>query len=417
MINLFNYLLVSNFFTSGFVLFTKPFEFYVGYIFMLLFLAMYIFSFGRLEINKMFILILTLATLLSLLNIFWGNDSCFLFLKQFGGFLFNGVVYYLLIRINKNDIDKLFRVYLKIAFIVAIIGIFQEFSYLIGFKYGYDFSYFMSKISNFMGTEFGMIRVSSILPEPAHFGTVMAPAIFVSVLNIVKRENNFISRKASILIIISVLLSFSLVSYLGIVVASFLIVFNYRKIMFIVVCTSALFAFISSAYLFMPTIRMRVDDTVSIVTGRMPLDKTNNTTFVLCNNAIIAYKSFLHNPLFGSGLGSHPMSYDHYISQAIDPRKYIIGQDSKDASSLFVRLLSETGLMGVVSFFYFIVKFYVSKKRDVHFWIISNSIICLFILYLVRQGNYFYCGFIFFIWAYFFTAKSAVKLINSDIKK
>ena len=241
MINLFNYLLVSNCFTGGFILFTTPFEFYIGYIFMILFLAMYVFSFGRFEINKVFIFILTQVILLSLLNVFWGNDSYFSLLKQFAGFLFNGVGYYLLLKINKNNIDKLFRVYLKLAFIVAIIGIFQEFSYLIGFKYGYDFSYFIPKISSLMGTVFGMIRISSILPEPAHFGAVMAPAMFVSVLNIVKRESNFISRKASILIIISVLLSFSLVSYVGIVIALFLIVFNYKKIMLTVACTSALF--------------------------------------------------------------------------------------------------------------------------------------------------------------------------------
>ena len=47
-------------------------------------------------------LILSLASLFSLLNVFWGNNSISLFLKQFLGFLLNGVVYYLLIRVNKN---------------------------------------------------------------------------------------------------------------------------------------------------------------------------------------------------------------------------------------------------------------------------------------------------------------------------
>ena len=182
--------------------------------------------------------------------------------------------------------------------------------------------------------------------------------------------------------------------------------------MLTVACTSALFVFIFSTYLCIPAIRMRVDDTVSVVTGRTPIDKTNNTTFVFCNNMIIAYKSFLNNPLFGSGLGSNPMSYDRYIPQAIDSREYNIGQDKKDASSLFSRLLSETGLIGILLFFYFIVKFYVSKKKNAHFWIISNSIICLFILNLIRQGNYFSCGFIFFVWLYYFTGKSIVNSIR-----
>lgn len=417
MINLFNCLLISNIFTSGFVLFRTPFEFYVGYIFMILFLVMYAY-FGKLKINRTFIFVLTLVSLLSLFNVLLGNNSIFLFLKQFFGFLLNGVVYYLLIRVNKNDINKLFCIYLRLAFIIAMIGIFQELSFLIGFKYGYDYSYFIPKFG-FGGTALGMLRVSSILSEPSHFGTAMVPAMFVSVLNIIKREYNFISRKASFLIIISILLSFSLVSYLGIVIALVLIMFNYKKVRLIVTCAIMLFVFIRSVYLYMPDIRMRVDDTVSVITGDAPIGKGNLSTFTFCSNAMVAYKSFLNNPLFGSGLGSHPISYNRYIDQFIRSdvlHSYTIPLCVEDAGSLFFRLMSETGLLGIFLFFYFIIRFYVSRGKDVHFWIISNSIVCLFVMNLIRTGNYFSCGFIFFVWAYYFTGKSIANSINSDIK-
>ncbi|MFH1395484.1 MAG: hypothetical protein ABIH09_04930, partial [Candidatus Omnitrophota bacterium] len=94
------------------------------------------------------------------------------------------------------------------------------------------------------------------------------------------------------------------------------------------------------------------------------------------------------------------------IAQVVDPTKIIQVLNRTDAASLFSRLISEMGLLGIALFFYFIVKFYVSKKMDEHYWMISNAILCLFIVNLLRQGNYFYSGFIFFVWAYYFTYRN-----------
>lgn len=409
MINLFNYLLISGVFTSGFVLFRTPFEFYISYIFMILFVAIYFFHYHKIQVNKVFLLILMSVSILSLLNIFWGNNSAFSLLKQFGGFILNGVVYYLLIRINKSNINKLFRIYLKLAIIVAVIGIIQEVSFLIGFTYGYDYSYFIPKF-NGGGTALGMLRVTSILPEPSHFGGAMAPAMFVSVLNIIRGENSFIGRNASVLIITSILLSFSLTAYVGIVMALILIMLNYKRVGLIAVVATILIAFAVSSYRYIPEIRIRVDDTYAVVAGRAALGEGNLSTFAFISNASVAYKSFMNNPLFGAGMGSHPISYNKYIEQLVGPDAPAASTSPlcvDDAGSLFFRLMSETGLFGMFLFFYFIIKFYVSRKRDAHFWIISNSIICLFGMNLIRLGNFFYCGFIFFVWAYYFASKCA----------
>ena len=406
-INVFNYFLISNVFTAGFVFFTTPFECYVGYLFMMLFLAFYVFSFGKFEINKFFILLLVLASIFSLFNVFAKNYSFFPFLKQFLGFLFNGVVYFLLLKVNKYDVDKLFRVYMNLAVIVAIIGIFQEFSFLIGFEQGYDYSLFSSKFSS-GSTALGMLRVTSILPEPSHFGGAMAPAIFVSVLNMFKRESSFISKKSSFLIILSVLLSFSLVSYLGIVGALILVICNLKRFKLIVMSMVLLCVFIGIFYIYVPEIHLRINDTAAVITGNEPLGVGNLSTFAFCSNAMVAWKSFLNNPLFGSGLGSHPFSYDRYIDQIVGSNitpELSLPLCVDDAGSLFFRLASETSLLGLLLFFYFAIKFYILKSKDNHYWVISNAIACLFIVNLTRMGNYFYCGFIFFIWMYYFTNK------------
>lgn len=412
MINVFNYLLVSAVFTAGFVFFRTPFEFYVGYVFMISFLIWYVFSFGKLEINSVFILTLTLVSIFSLLSVFFKDDHFLSFLKPFLGFLFNGVVYYLLIKVNRYDVNRIFCVYMKFALIIAMIGIFQEFSFLVGFKYGYDYSYFIQRFS-IGGTALGMLRVTSILPEPSHFGGAMAPAIFVSVLNVINGESHFISRKASFLIITSVLLSLSVVSYLGIVIALILVLCNCRKFRLISMGVVVLFVFIWSFYSYVPDMHMRINDTIAVMTGKEPLGLGNLSTFAFCSNAMVAWKSFLNNPLFGSGLGSHPLSYDRYIAQIIGPNAEpdrTLRLCADDAGSLLFRLISETGLFGVLLFFYFIIRFYVSKGKDGYFWIISNSILCLFVVNLTRMGNYFYCGLILFVWIYYFANKNATHL-------
>jgi len=405
MITFFNYLLISNTFLGGFILFRGYFDFYLGYVFMICFLFFCIYSYRKLYVSKSFIFILLFMSLLSFLNVFLGNDSVPCLLKIFLGFIFNGVVYYMLFRLNNNEVDKLFRIYLQIACVVALIGIFQEISYLAGFEGGYDYRSFISRTVP-PNVQSGILRVTSIMQEPSHFGNAMAPAMFVSILNIIRKKGHFISKKMSCLIIISVLLSFSLVAYIGIAIAFILIMLNYRRV--ILICTSAIILFVSAlvSYRYLPAIKMRVDQTVAVINGNIPLETANLSTFSFCSNGLVALRSFMNNPLFGAGLGSHPLSFDKYLPQTVNQDLISLSLNREDACSLFFRLISETGLLGVFLFFYFILRFYVSKGRDEYYWIISNSIACLFVLNLLRQGNYFYCNFIFFIWAYYFTSKN-----------
>lgn len=405
MITLFNYLLLSNIFTGSVVFFTVPFEFYLGYVFMVLFLGVYIFHYHKFQISSKFIIILLLFVVLSFFNFLSEDVSFFLLSKQIFGFLLNGLVYYLLIRVNKYNVDKLFRVYLNLAFIIALIGIFQAVCFSLHFKPGFDYSYFLPRFKQ-GGNVFGILRVSSILPEPSFFGAVMMPAVFVAISNIFKRENRFVSLKRSFLIVISVVLSFSMVSYAGIICACFLVMINYRKFKLIVFGALVITVFMMAAYT-APLIKRRVDDTAAVMVGKISPERANMSTFALVINALVAYKSFMHNPIFGSGLGSHPISFDKYNTSVINFKVFTVAPCKGDAGSLFLRLISETGLLGLVLFVYFIFKFYVSRKKHKHLWAISNSIFCLFFINLIRMGNFFSGGFIFFVWLYYFTGKQA----------
>ncbi|MCP4650711.1 MAG: hypothetical protein GY853_11620 [PVC group bacterium] len=402
---IFNYLMISNIFTGGFVFTTELFDLYLSYLFIFFFTFSYIFSHNKLNINRKFIYILVLFSFFSFLNVLLGNNSISFLSKTVVGFIVNGIPYYLLIRLNDNNIDKLFRIYLKLACVVALIGVFQEISFLVGFEYGYDFRFFIPRMVA-PHSQLGMLKVTSIIPEPAHFGAVMAPAIFVSILNIFQKKKYFISQKMSCLIIISVMLSFSLVAYLSIVVVFILIMLNYKRVQLITVFAIILGSLMFTTYKHFPEFRFKINDTVSVISGNVPLYKVNLSTFAFCSNGFVAYKSFMSNPLIGSGLGSHPMSYDRYIAAVIDSKINKWALNRKDASALFFRVVSETGLIGIFLVFSFMFKFHVSRKKDDYLWIISNAITCLFVLKLLRQGNYFYNGFFFFVWVYYFAYKN-----------
>jgi len=412
MITIFNYLLVFNVFGGAFTMFRQPFEFNLGYLFIIFFLIAYIWRYRSLCVNSSFIILLIILTILSLINVYFGNNTVFLLAKQVSGILITGVAYYLLVKINNYDINKLFKIYLQIALIVAAIGVFQELSFLVGFRMGYDYKWVPMMIKWECGHAGGalsrLLRINSIFMEPAHFAISMAPAFFASFLAIIKKSNLFLkARWANFVIIISYILTFSIIAYVAILIS--LLLFPHpkkKRYLLILAVTIPVLSF--AVYNFIPDIRMRVDDGVKIINQlKMPPD-THESVYSVVSNSFVAFKSFMANPLFGHGLGSHPVSYDKFIRLGAP---YGFWQADRpevckgDSGSLFLRLLSEIGLFGIAIAFYFIFRFRLKMGNNRKLEIISNGIFILFILYLLRQAHYFYNGLFFFVWVYYFAYK------------
>jgi len=221
-----------------------------------------------------------------------------------------------------------------------------------------------------------------------------------------------------LIIISSVFLSFSLVGYIGMIVSLALLFYNYVKIRYLVIGTMLIAVLIFFAYNNIGDLKMRIDDSIDVLTGKMNLYSANLSTFTLLSNTLVAYESFKDNPVFGSGLGSHEISYNTYIGKVVDVDKVIKFLNMQDANSLFLRLLSETGLFGILLFFYFIFKFHVLRKNDKsgYLWLISNAILAMFLIRLLRCGHYFVGGFFFFFWLYYFAGRSST-LAKVELKK
>ena len=94
--------------------------------------------------------------------------------------------------------------------------------------------------------------------------------------------------------------------------------------------------------------------------------------------------------MFGTGLGSHEDAFNKYTLTGTII-KYDFAFNKKDGNSLFIRLCTETGLVGVffivfLTFKCFILK--VDNKNKTQSLIISQALFILILLSLIRQGNY-----------------------------
>lgn len=378
----------------------------VSYIVMALIFILWLPILRDLNFNKGFLFAFIGIILFSFFNILTGKDEFGLLSKQVIGILFNSLWFYGLIKINNYDIKKLFKIYLNIAFFVALIGLFQEFSYIIKFKNGYNFSYLFPNFWRITPSgNSHLLRVNSIFPEPIGFCVTILPALFASLISFFKNSSLLLGRFKSSVIIAAFLLSFSLIGYIGIFFAVFLIAINQKRKKMLIITLIFICLSLILMYTCVNDFQYRINDSLKAITGKMALEKTNTSTYALFSNALIAFKSFKNNPLFGSGLGSYELSYIQNIENAVNFENVGKFVSYRDANSLFLRLLSETGLFGVILFFVFLFKYFIgiSKDKTGYLWIINNGILIMFALRLIRVGHYFIDGFFFFFWLYYFS--------------
>jgi hypothetical protein len=146
---------------------------------------------------------------------------------------------------------------------------------------------------------------------------------------------------------------------------------------------------------------MRVVDTV-VAIQKSDVEDANLSTFALVSNMFVTAQVFDDSPILGHGLGSHPLSHARYLEE-IPGIQSFIDMDAErlnatDAASLFLRSLSELGLVGLLGILVFIWYFHV--PGDGLPAQISNAILIYFFLKLLRSGIYFGPEQFFFILVY-----------------
>lgn len=398
-------------FINSFVFFKEPFEFYIGYLIFLVLLPGYIYKFG---FNKSLFFIFFTLLITGLVHVLLGNNTSAQFLKIFIGLFLSYFFYYYVVLAFDFNIERLFKWYLKGAYIVSVIGLIQFFSFLIGFKWGYDFRWILNKWGVILGGNFG-IRVNSVFGEPTYLAATISAAFFVAVYNLFRGETYGLSRKQSLVIIIVYILSFSGLGQVGIFLTLIFLGISFGLVRYIIVIIPVILISFNFLYKNVNDFKTRFDSTFDlfIENKEFELGKTHGSSFILYNNYHVALTNFKSNFLFGTGVGSHPTAFEKY-SLAKGIKVYGFNLNSADANSMFLRLMSETGLFGLLIFLIIVVKCYV--KRDInhlsYHWLISNSILIMILLNLFRQGHYFLNGFPFFVILYYYNSVSYRNYLN-----
>jgi len=398
-------------FINSIVFFRQPFEFYIGYIIFIVLLPGFIHRFG---FNKNLFFIFLILFTVGITHILIGNNTAGQFFKVFVGLFLSYFFYYYVVLELKYNIEQLFKWYLKGAYIVSLIGIFQFVSYQIGFVQGYRLFNIFNKWGIITGGNFG-IRVNSVFAEPTHLGALLSAAFFVALYNLLRKDTYGLSRFQSIIVILVYLLSFSGLGQIGVFLSFILLGISFGLVRYIIVLVPLIIISFNFLYNNVEEFKTRFDSTFDLFVDEkdFELGKTHGSSFILYNNYIVAKENFKSNFLFGTGIGSHPTAFERY-SLAKNIKVWGFNLNSADANSMFLRLMSETGLFGLGIFFIIMVKCYVRRDKNylTYHWLISNGILIMILLNLFRQGHYFLNGFPFFIILYYYNSISYRNYIN-----
>jgi len=400
-------------FVSSITFFNSPFEGYLHYVIFMLLLPSFYSRFG---VPKTPFKLLFIPFVLGVLQIYSGNNTWAGFMKIFIGVMLSASFYQYVMLHYEFKTEKIFAYYMKGAYIVSVIGIIEVISYIIGFKPGYDYSWLLNKWG-YVKNSSGSLRMNSIFSEASQCAIMIAPAAFVVIYNIIFRKNYFIHTQKGLLILVATVLTTSSTGFIGFFITGILIILNYAKISNFIGAAIIFTAFGSLLYGNVPEVKSRVDSGLGLwVDEDFSRDNVNSSSFVLYNNYHIATENFKQNPIGGTGLGSHAIAFEKY-SLTKQAGFLNIDFNKSDANSMFLRLLSETGLVGIIFILGFIFKFYVVRSKihpESQHWMIGSAVLVIIILYLLRQGNYFINGFPIFMWIYYY---NYVDFQNKYVKK
>jgi hypothetical protein len=336
------------------------------------------------------------------------------------------------------DIKLLFKKYLNVSYFVCALGLFQLFSFWIGFTYGYDLR-LIFPLNKWGVNPGGLgIRINSFFSEPSSLGIAIAPAFFISLFQLFSRTNDFISLKKCLAIVICYCLSFSSLAFLGIFISIVLLALNFGAVRYFLLAIPLSIFLFFVAYNNAPEFKARLDGINELFINNILDEKTTGETggakirriqsflkkvhgssFVFYNNYTVAKNNFVKNPLFGTGLGSHEFAYEKYSLNKMIGGIYEFNMG--DANSLFLRTISEVGLMGAIFIILFVFKYFVPHDLNLReiddYWLISNALLVLILLTYIRQGNYTYNGFFIYCWMYYYNHKNYHEYAETLIKK
>lgn len=395
-----SYTLIASVFITGPAFIDFPFSLFWFMPVYALFLVYATIVYGKININ-----ILVTIVGLCLYSIFSMKSNPELIIKQLVNIIFGILVFYNFIVHENFNLAEILRKYTQFAKVILVIGFVQVALFLAGLR-----SVFLAIFPYLRETNISE-RFQSLSDEPSFIALTFIPVVFIALHNLFYNTRYIIGRAWCVLFIIGYLLTFSSAAFLALIIMAFILYLKEITIskgalaagFCVVVLAAAALSYSRIEY-----IKVRVDDTLFALEKDFSdpdvYKSVNLSTYAFLSNVYVTRKAAQDNPVTGRGLGTHEVSYDLYLPEEMKEYSQL---NRKDANSMALRLLSETGIIGTCIFIIVVIALKVRRRFSDNgnelLWLLNTAIFVAIIIILLRHGNYTSGGKMLFLLLYYYS--------------
>lgn len=332
---------------------------------------------NRVLISKKLLFLLMYICIVTLFNTF-DIDS----IKSIGFFSIQifAIFWYLY---YMKDINKLLKIIYIVSFILSIFGIIQIIGFYLKIPFLYDISLYGFALNINYNAANGIFRPTSLYAEPAHLSAILSASIFIG---LTCRDQSFTSKWKTLLMLVFCFFTKSTLVYLS--VAIFILIyffffnkkgfFDKIKIGFIAIIFLLILNYLNDNFIF------NVIKKLGTLFSASSSSTSDLSGFAVVSNLKIAILKMKDGLIFGTGLDSHRLCYQHYLYSIYD--SVLMELNYNDAASLFIRIFSEFGIVGLSLLFAWIIKKLknIFKNKNIY----MTLFLVLFILSGLRNGHY-----------------------------
>lgn len=244
--------------------------------------------------------------------------------------------------------SRIFAIYLRCAQVAAIVGIYQQMTYLMGIPALYDIRWLTIGAASldFAGP---FMRVHSLFTEPSYFAAFLMPALYFSILRL-SGASRVLSVPSSALFIAALLCTFSTIGYIGLALC---VVFSLRMSLRNLALAALMLAGLLLVAGSSPAISSRMQSIPSALQSDLQGDE-NLSALINGVNLSLATSMINDRPYTGLGLGAYRVYSLEYLEQFLAGNSVLVERLNAmmdeltlaDGGSMYLRLPTEIGLLG-----------------------------------------------------------------------
>jgi hypothetical protein len=291
---------------------------------------------------------------------------------------FQWTFFLIISNLNYNSIKKTFTSFIILNFgfyIIQVIGA------LIGSESLLKLEFILAEKS---GIEFVSIfpRASGLITEPSHLSYVLLPIIIISLYNF---KDYFLKSAIKRFVHFFYFFTFSIISYFQLIFTYIIYLIkkiNLIKLIKFLLITIVLILILSNFDVFFN----RINGINNVFDG----DETKESSILsLQSNLLVMIESIKIHPFFGGGLTSHRTTYNEFIGSLFPQftEGGFLGLNQNDASSIYILILSEFGLVGFFCFIIFVFKSLFRFHKNLKINIVAYAFTLTLFLLGFRYGN------------------------------